>query len=68
MINVLLWPFKMAWSFIGMLFKLMGSVLAAVVGIALSIAGIFLTLTVVGAIIGIPLLVVGVLLLVKSLF
>ena len=61
-------PFKMIWSFLGMLLGLLGRLLCAVIGIALMIAGTALCLTVIGAIAGAPLLVVGLLMVVKSLF
>lgn len=61
MIRVLLWPFTA-------LIALLGRLLAALLGLALMIAGVVLTLSVVGAPLGVPLFVFGLLLAIRSLF
>lgn len=66
--KILLWPFRMIWELIEFLIKMTGRLLAAIVGVALMIAGGALTLTIVGAVVGIPLAVSGFLLFVRSLF
>jgi hypothetical protein len=60
-IRVLLWPFTA-------LIALLGRLLAALLGFALMIAGVALTLSVVGAPLGVPLFVFGLLLAIRSLF
>ncbi|MEM1486039.1 hypothetical protein V6615_14385 [Oscillospiraceae bacterium PP1C4] len=66
--NILLWPFRMVWLLIGFLFKLMGRLMSAIMGVVLLAVGILLTLSVVGAFIGIPLVITGFLLIVRSIF
>lgn len=68
MFRVLTWPFRMVWSFIGMLFLAIGKLVSLILGLALIVAGVVATLTVVGAIVGIPLIIAGVLLFFRSFF
>lgn len=58
--RLLLWPVEF-------ILKLVGKLIAAVIGLALSIAGIVLCFTIIGAIIGIPLTIFGVLLMIKGI-
>lgn len=59
--RLLLWPVEF-------ILKLVGKIVAAVLGLALSIVGVVLCFTVIGAIIGIPLTIFGVLLMIKGIF
>ncbi len=58
------WPFKLVFGLI----KLVGRFAAAIIGIALIIAGIAATITVVGSIVGVPLIIVGAILFLRALF
>jgi hypothetical protein len=64
----ILMPFYAIWLLIAFIIQLTGRVVGVVLALALMIAGIVATLTVVGAIVGIPLLVIGFLLLLRSIF
>jgi hypothetical protein len=61
-------PFYAIWLLIVFIVGLTGRVVGVVLSLALMIAGIVATLTVVGAIVGIPLLLIGFLLLLRSIF
>jgi hypothetical protein len=63
-----LWPFAVVWDFLAFVLRLIGRVVAAVLGLALMIVGLLVTLSVIGAPLGIPLFIVGLLLLVRSIF
>jgi len=67
-LGIILWPFRMIWSLIGLVFCLTGRLIGAILGFVLMIIGIILTVTVVAAVVGIPILVFGLLLAVRSLF
>ena len=62
------WPFVMIWRLVTGLLKLTGRVLGVVLGVALLIIGIALSMTIFGAIIGIPLAILGVMLITRGLF
>ena len=64
----ILMPFYAIWLLIVFIVGLTGRVVGVVLSLALMIAGIVATLTVVGAIVGIPLLLIGFLLLLRSIF
>ncbi|MDR3560220.1 MAG: hypothetical protein P4N41_04690 [Negativicutes bacterium] len=64
----ILMPFYAIWLLIAFIIQLTGRVVGVVLALALMIAGIVATLTVVGAIVGIPLLIIGFLLLLRSIF
>ncbi len=66
--RLLLWPFRMIWMLLNLVFQLTGRLICAAIGLVLLIIGIVLTVTIVGGIIGIPLLIFGFLLLVRSIF
>lgn len=59
--SLLLWPFTT-------LVKLLGRLLAALLGLLLMIAGVALTMTVLGAPVGIPMFIFGMLLAIRSIF
>lgn len=66
--NILLFPFKLIWNLIGLLFNLTGRLVGVILGLALAILGGVLTITVLGAFAGIPLLIFGIALAIRSLF
>jgi multisubunit Na+/H+ antiporter MnhC subunit len=61
-------PFAWLWNLIATIVMLTGRVLAVVLGLALMLLGVVLTITVVGAIAGIPMFIVGLLLAVRGLW
>lgn len=63
-----LWPFWAIWRLVATVVNLTGRLLAVILGFALMIAGVLLSITVIGAIIGIPLILFGVLLVIRGLF
>ena len=68
MLRVLTWPFRMVWSFVGMIFLGIGKLFSMILGIILAVVGVALNCTIVGAIVGIPLIVLGVTMFFRSLF
>jgi hypothetical protein len=67
-VPILLWPFYAIWRLLTLILNLIGRVISALVGIALMVGGVAITLSVVGAPVGIPLASLGFLLLVRALF
>ena len=61
-------PLAWLWNLIAYIVMLTGRVLAEMLGLALMLLGVVLTITVVGAIVGIPLFIVGLLLAVRGLW
>ena len=59
--SLLFWPFST-------LIKLLGRLLAALLGLLLMVAGVALTMTVLGAPVGVPMFIFGLLLAIRSLF
>lgn len=68
MIKIILWPFTLVWSFVGLIFKLLGCMLSAILGFVFIIIGAVLTITIVGAIVGIPMIISGTMLIIHSIF
>lgn len=68
MIHVLLWPFRMVWGLIGIIFLAVGKLFTMLLGLGLVALGIVLTASLVGIAAGIPLIVFGALLALRSLF
>jgi hypothetical protein len=64
----LLWPFIWLWNLIAWIVMLTGRLAAVLLGLALMIVGIILTLTIVGGLVGIPLIIIGLLLVVRGLW
>ncbi len=64
----LLWPFYAVWRLLTSILGITGRILCAILGLALMMAGVAVTLTVIAAPIGIPLAVFGFLLLIRALF
>ncbi len=67
-VPILLWPLYAIWRLLTLILNLIGRVISALVGIALMVGGVAITLSVVGAPVGIPLASLGFLLLVRALF
>lgn len=63
-----LWPFEALWKLLTFILNLTGRLVAAVVGLVLTIVGIILSLTLVAAPLGIPLIIMGLLLMLRSIF
>lgn len=66
--SCLAWPFVALWNLLSSILKLTGRLIAGILGVALMIVGIVLTVLVVTAPIGIPLIVFGLLLIIRSIF
>ena len=67
-VPILLWPFYAIWRLLTIVLNVVGRLLCALLGIAIMIGGVAITLSVVGAPLGIPLASLGFLLLVRALF
>jgi len=67
-IPILLWPFYAVWRLLTFVMSVVGRLLCAVLGLAVMVAGVLVTMSIVGAPIGIPLASVGFLLLIRALF
>jgi hypothetical protein len=63
-----LWPFYALWRLLTFLLNATGRLVLAVLGIALMVVGLVISLTVVGAPLGIPLAILGFLLLLRAFF
>lgn len=64
----ILWPFVALWDLLTFILNLTGRLVAAVVGLALMIVGIVLTVTLIAAPLGIPLIILGFLFMLRGLF
>lgn len=67
-VPLLLWPFYAVWRLLTFVLNITGRVICLVLGIALMMAGVTITLTVVGATPGVALTALGLLLVVRALF
>lgn len=67
-VPILLWPFYAIWRLLTLVVNLVGRILCAVIGIAIMIAGVLVTMSIIGAPLGIPLASLGFLLLIRALF
>ncbi len=67
-VPVLLWPFYAIWRLLTFIISVIGRLLCALLGIALMVAGVAITMSVVGAPLGIPLTSLGFLLLIRAVF
>lgn len=63
-----LWPFWAVWKLVVFIISVTGRVVGAVIGLALLIVGVVVSLTVIGAIVGVPLIIFALLLIIRSLF
>ncbi len=66
--RILLWPFTALWFLLGLVLRLTGRLLAAVLGLKFIIIGILLIFLVVAPPVGIPLIILGFLLMIRSIF
>ncbi len=66
--SCLAWPFVALWTLLTTILNLTGRLVAGIIGLALMIVGIVLTVLVVTAPVGIPLIVFGFLLIVRGIF
>lgn len=64
----ILWPFKAIWDLLTWILKLTGRLVAAVIGLVVTIVGFVLTVLVISAPVGIPMMVFGFLLMVRGIF
>lgn len=64
----LLWPFYAIWRLLTLILNITGRLIAALLGVALMMAGVAIALSVVGAPLGVPLAALGFLLVVRALF
>lgn len=65
---VILWPFTALWNLVGLILKLTGRLVAAILGLVLMIVGVVLCVTVVGIIVGAPLAAFGFALMIRGFF
>jgi hypothetical protein len=63
-----LWPFKALWDLLAFILTLTGRLVGAILGLALGIVGLVLSITIIGAPVGIPIIVLGLLLMLRSIF
>lgn len=63
-----LWPLWALWRLLTLILGATGRLVAALIGIALMVVGLVVSLTIVGAPIGIPLAALGFLLLLRAFF
>jgi hypothetical protein len=64
----ILWPFRLIFELIEWILRLTGRLVAAVIGLAIMVAGFALTLTLIAAPIGVPMMVFGFLLTIRGIF
>ena len=64
----ILWPFYAIWKILTLILNITGRIICALIGIAMMVAGVAVSMSIVGAIIGIPLASFGFLLSVRALF
>ena len=63
-----LWPFVALWDLLAFILGLTGRLVLGVLGLALMIVGLILTVTLIAAPVGIPFLIIGLLMIFRSLF
>ena len=64
----ILWPFYAIWKILTLILNITGRIICALIGIAMMVAGVAVSMSIVGAVIGIPLASFGFLLSVRALF
>ena len=64
----ILWPFFAIWKILTLILNITGRIICALIGIAMMVAGVAVSMSIVGAVIGIPLASFGFLLSVRALF
>ena len=63
-----LWPFVALWDLLAFILSITGRLVGALLGMALMIVGLVLTVTIIASPVGIPILIVGFLIVLRSLF
>jgi len=63
-----LWPFKAIWELLTFILSVVGRIVMVVVGFALLIVGLILTVTIIASPVGIPLVLIGLLLVFRGIF
>ncbi len=63
-----LWPFVALWNLLAFFLGLTSRLVLGVLGLALMIVGLVLTITLIAAPVGIPFLIIGLLMIFRSLF
>lgn len=63
----LLWPFWALFQLVLWILKLTGRLVGAILGLAIVIVGVVLSITVIGAVIGVPLILLGLMLMIKAI-
>jgi len=64
----ILWPFYAIWKLLTLILSITGRIICALLGMAMMVAGVAISMSVIGAIIGIPLASFGFLLAIRALF
>ena len=64
----ILWPFYAIWKLLTLILSITGRIICALLGMAMMVAGVAISMSVIGAIIGIPLASFGFLLAIRTLF
>jgi len=67
-VPLLLWPMYALWRLLTFILSVTGRVICAILGIALMMSGVAISLSIIGAPVGIPLAALGFLLVVRALF
>ena len=67
-LRILAWPFVAIWRLLTWVLGLTGRIVVIGIGLALMIAGLVATLTIIGVVVGVPLIVVGLLLIFRGIF
>ena len=67
-VPILLWPFYAIWRLLTLILNIVGRLLCALLGLAIMIGGVVITMSVIGAPLGIPLASLGFLLLIRAVF
>ena len=65
---LIFWPFILGWRLFSFILRTVGRLVTGIIGFALLVVGIVVSLTVVGAIVGVPLALVGFLLILRAIF
>jgi hypothetical protein len=63
-----LWPFVALWDLLAFILSLTGRLVLGIIGLALMIVGLVLTVTLIAAPIGIPFLIIGLLMIFRAIF
>ena len=67
-VPILLWPFYAIWRLLTFILNIVGRLICSLLGIAMMVAGVAITMSVIGAPLGIALVALGFLLVIRALF